>query len=542
MKKIVWFSLLIFICSSMIFAGGSSGGAPAEAPKDDVIQLPTIMGGTYMDWMKTVYNRAGHADVVQIPLTAYDKNNELHGIAAESWSVSADGLTWTFELRRDLRWSDGEELNARDFVFALERAVTQGYDFAWYWSWAGGVKNWSEVENDNLPLSEFGVSAPDDYTLQVETDTPKPYFPGVASLWFPVPRAYVEQYGDEWASSVENYVSSGPFMLTEWVRGDRITVERNPYYNAPWPGQVERIIFHPALDDPAVSFPAYLAGDVDSTDLNAGQLAYASERFPDQLKSSLFYGIFYLAFDYDEPPFDNKDVRSAIFYAVDREKLTNTVLRNVAIPARSLYAPGFPGYSESNTELTGFDPERARRHLAAAGYPDGEGFPSVELWWRIEGGIAAPIVGPTAEYLQAQLKEVLNIDIEIQGLELRTWMDGLANRENNFWLAPYMYDYVDASNFASIFIEGGRHHWVNERYTSLVGTEANAIADWEKRFPLYEEAERILIEEAAVTYLVHPITNKLWKPYIVGEGVEPNRYGDYTAQRFYISTHIGLKK
>ena len=540
MKRVVLPVVSAVLCSAVVFAGGSSESGPVEAPEENQLQLPTVMGGTYMDWMKTVYNRAGQADIVQIPLTAYDKNNRLHGIAAERWSVSDDGLTWTFDLRPGLQWSDGTDLTAHDFAFALERAVTQGYDFAWYWSWAGGVKNWSAVENGDLPPTELGVRAVDDDTLQVETETPKPYFPGVASWWFPVPRTYVERFGDEWASSADNYVSSGPFMLTEWVRGDRIVIERNPYYNAPWKAQVERIILYPALEEPAVGFPAYLAGDVDSTDLNAGQLAYASERFPDHLKSSPFYGIYYLAFDYDVAPFNDKEVRSAIFYAVDREELTGTVLRNVAIPARSLYAPGFPGYSERNTELTGFDPERARRHLAAAGYPNGEGFPSVELWWRIEGGIHAPIVGPMAEYLQAQLKEVLNIEIEIRGVELRTWIDGLANRENNFWLAPYMYDYIDASNFASIFVAGGRHHWVNERYTALVD-RANATADWEDRFPLYEEAERILIEEAAVTYLVHPLTNELWKPYVVGDGVEPNDYGDFPAQVFFVWTHIGLE-
>jgi len=546
--------LLIVLIPALAFAGGQQEGAPTteaaqdpdvmseqtEAPSENVLNFPALLGGTYMDWMKTVYNKAGAPDVAQIPMAAYDKNFELHPIAAESWEVSEDGLTWTFNLREDLLWSDGEPLTARDFEFALERAVTQGYDFGWYWSWAGGIANWGAVESGDAPLSELGVEAVDDNTLTLTTNAPKPYLPGVTAFLFPVPEHVVEEHGDEWASSAENYVSSGPFMLTEWVRGDRYVLEKNPNYNGPWPAQADRINLYPALGDPAVGFPAYLAGDLDMTDLNTGQLAYAEERMPEQLKSGTFFGIYYLAYDYDEPPFDNVDVRRALFYAVDRNELTSTVLNKVAVPARALFAPGYPGYSNEIAEQTEFDPEKAREHLAKAGYPDGEGFPEVELWWRIEGGIHAPIVGPLAEYLQAQFKEVLNIDVGIEGKELKTWMDAQANRDHNFFLAPYMKDYIDPSNFASIFVNGGRHHWTNDEYTRLV-EEANSTFEMSERLELYRQAEQILIDRATVTYLVHPMTNKLLQSYVAGEASEPNEFGDFlNVDPFYIWTHLHI--
>lgn len=542
MKKYLIAICLLVTLPFMLVAQGQQGtGEAMSAEAEQVLRAPTLLGGTYMDIMQTMYNKAGQADIIQVPMTAYDKNNKVHPIGAESYEVSDDGMTWTFKIRKGLKWTDGQDLTAEDYVFALERAVTEGYDFAWFWSWAGGIDNWGAVESGDVPLSEFGVQMLDDYTVQVKTSSPKPYLDGIAAYWWPVPKHVVEKYGNEWASSDDNYVSSGPYMLESWVRGDKMVMVKNPDYTGPWPAQLDRIELYPALEDPAVAFPAYLAGDLDMASINAGQLAFAQSRFPDELKSAPFFGTYYLSFDYDQEPFDDPNVRKAIYFAIDRQKAADTILKNVAIPARSLYPPGFPGYTKAIADQTGFDPEKAKEYLAAAGYPDGKGFPKVELWWRIEGGLHAPIVGPAAQYVQAQLKENLNIDIEVRGIELKTWMDGLKDRTNNFFLAPYMYDYVDASNFATIFVNGGRHHWENDRYTELVN-KANSMTNWDEREKLYQEAEQILVDNAVAAYLFHPITNGLEKPYIKGEGATVNDYGVYNAPSLYRFTHIYIEK
>ena len=121
--------------------------------------------GTYADWMKTVYNRAGMPELLSIPLTTFDKDYNLVPMAAEYWSQSDDGLTWTFKLRDGLVWSDGPALKASDYIFALTRAVTTGFDFGWYYSFAAGIKNWNAVSDGSKDVSELGIRAVDDLTI-----------------------------------------------------------------------------------------------------------------------------------------------------------------------------------------------------------------------------------------------------------------------------------------------------------------------------------------------------------------------------------------
>ena len=170
--------------------------APALA-QTSIVAPSGSTAGTYMDYMKTVYDRGTGSELLQIPIATFDKEFELTPMAAESWSQSEDGLTWTFKLRPGLVWSDGEPLTAEDFIFALQRAATSGYDFAWYWDFAGGIKGWKEVTEGTAEVDTLGLKAVDDLTIEVTTVAPKPYFPSVTSLWYPVPKHKVDKLGDD---------------------------------------------------------------------------------------------------------------------------------------------------------------------------------------------------------------------------------------------------------------------------------------------------------------------------------------------------------
>ncbi len=519
------------------FAVGMTGAAHAQssisAPGDNT-------SGTYADYMKTVYARAGYPEMLQLSLTTFDNEFELHGMAAESWEQSDDGLTWTFRLREGLKFSDGHPLTAEDYVFALERAATGGYDFAWYWDFAAGIAGWAEVTSGEAGPEALGIRAVDDLTIEVTTNTPKPYLPSVVSLWYAVPKHAVDEHGDDYAVNVDTLVSSGAYMVRSWNKNDNtMTLVKNPEYTGPWPGIADELTIDQSLGQPEVGLPAFMAGEVDFAFLNAGQIPFVEARMPEMLRENAIFAVSYISFDLDSPPFDNLDVRKALWYAIDREEMTSTVLRDLAIPGRSLLSPSFPGYNEAIAEQAVFDPEKAREHLANAGYPGGEGFPEVEIWYRDQGGYNGAITAPMLQYLQAEFKEHLGIDMGIRVMPIQDWMQALTQEENNLFLAPYEYDYIDPSNWYGIFYNGGRHSHFLPEYDALVeAADSNPV--WEERLELYQQAEQVLIDNASIVPLVHPIQKFVVSDRIAGPGVEPNSQGMTPMSRLvpYFYAHV----
>ncbi|MGV8984742.1 MAG: peptide ABC transporter substrate-binding protein [Cypionkella sp.] len=496
--------------------------------------------GTYMDYMKTVYARAGNPEIVMLPLTSFDNNFKLSAMAAESWTQSEDGLTWTFKLRDGLVWSDGEPLTAGDYVFALQRAATTGYDFAWYWGYAGGIANWDAVTKGEADVSTLGIKAVDDKTIEVTTSAPKPYLPGVVSLWYPVPKHVVDKLGDDYATNVDTLVTSGPFLLESWEKSNnKMTFVKNPKYTGPWQAQVDRLVIDPSLGAPEVGLPAFMAGEADFSYLNAGQIPFAEQRFPGQIVKNAVFATSYLAFGLDSAPFDNLNVRKAFQYAINRDEMTSTVLKNLAIPGKSLLPPGYPGYNDVITSQAVFDPAKAKKYMADAGYPDGKGFPEVEIWYRDQGGYNGAITAPMLQYLQAQFKDILGITMNIKVMPTKDWMDGLLKKKNNLFLAPYEYDYLDPSNFYGIFYNGGRHDHHIKAYDDLVA-KADSDPNWDERVKLYEQAEQVLIDNASFVPLVHPVTNAVVSKDLKGDGTKPNDLG-FTPLRqlaLYFYTHV----
>ncbi|HVW92916.1 MAG TPA: peptide ABC transporter substrate-binding protein [Devosia sp.] len=510
---------------------------------DQTVTAPTLgqgSGGTYMDYMKTVYNRAGYPEIIMLPLTAFDSDYNLQPMGAKSWKQSADGLTWTFTLQDNLQWSDGTPLTAEDYVFALQRAAKEGYDFNWYWSFAGGIKGWSDVTDHGADVSTLGLKAVDDKTIQVTTDAPKSYFPGVASLWYPVPKHVVDKIGDDYALNVNTLVASGPFMVKEWEKTtNTMTLVKNPNYHGPWPAQIDKLVLDTQIAAPEVGFPAFMAGEADYTALNAGQVPVVTQRFPDAIRRNAVFAVYYLAFDTDKAPFNNVDVRKAFQAAINRDELTSTVLKDVAVPAKSILAPSYPGYQQKIADEAKFDPKLAQDEMAKAGYPGGKGFPPIEIWYREQGGYNAAIAAPMLQYLQAQFKQILGIDMQIKSMPTKDWTQALKDRSNNLFLAPYEYDYLDPSNFYDLFKTGGRHHYSFPEYDKLVNA-GDAESDWNKRLDDYAKAEQVIIDNAALVPLVHPVTIAAVSDKLKGAGVEPNSKGFTPLDRLslFLFTHI----
>jgi len=263
---------------------------------------------------------------------------------------------------------------------------------------------------------------------------------------------------------------------------------------------------------------------LDYVPLNAGQIPFIEQRMPETVRTNAIFATSYIAFDMTSPPFDNADVRRALYYAIDREELTSTVLRGLAVPAGSIIPPAFPGDNPAITAQAVFDPARAQEFMATAGYPGGEGFPEVEIWYRDQGGYNGAITAPMLQYLQAEFAEHLGITMNIRVMPIQDWMNAMLNKENNLFLAPYEYDYIDPSNFYGIFYDGGRHdHRVPEYDALVAAADSNPV--WEERLALYAQAEQVMIDNATIVPLVHPVQMFSVSDRISGPGVMPNSAG-----------------
>lgn len=503
---------------------------PDAAPPERQVLMLFDEDRPYNEWFRSIYKGSAGKYHVGEPLTRTNRNFELRGGAAERWEVSEDDLTWTFYLRPGLQWSDGVPLTAHDYVFSFRRGANPetAYDFEWYYR---PIKNWGDVIGRRKPLTALGVRAVDDLTLEITTETPVPYLPLLLTYSWVSPKHAVEKYGDTWSTRPETSVSSGPFVLKEWIKGDRMVLAANPMYRGADPPYLERIVFKLFNSTtPPQQLPAYEAGEVDIAEIqNQAELAriQTDERLKDQVHTFPNFWTHYLFFDNQSPPFNDVRVRKALAHAIDREALCRSALRGFAIPAYSMLPPGFPAYGgDPLKRFQAYDPDLARRLLAEAGYPNGQGFPRVEMWLRNE-----PVMHrDAAEGIQALLKRVLNIEVEVRNMENKIFMDGLNNHTTLFGLVPYEFDYVDPSNMLGLWMSTGRHNWNNPAFDGLM-TLANAeVKNPDRRIALYQEAERLLVEDVGGVFLWHKQKAHVWKRYLKGSALEPNRLG-YRAWR-----------
>jgi ABC-type oligopeptide transport system substrate-binding subunit len=354
---------------------------------------------------------------------------------------------------------------------------------------------------------QVGVRALDDVTLEVELEGPTGHFPHLLTLSasYPVPEHVVESRGAAW-TDVENIVTNGPFRLAAWQRGRSAVLERNPAYHGRFTGNVQRVEVS-LLVDLSARLALYEADGLDFLhlcDLPAVELDRARRRHAGEYVSMPRLATHYVGFDASRPPFDDPRVRQAFVLATDRGRLVEGVLRGTAFPAVGGFVPpGMLGH------LPGialpYDPDGARQLLAEAGYPDGRGFPAVDL-------LTDHKRGPYAEYLQAHWWENLGVEITQETREWGVFFDALDRKP------PHMFCIGEtADNPSADFLRDAYFPrltgWQNEAYDRLV-EEARRVTDQGRRVKLYREADRILVEEAAIMPLAYWRCHWLVKPWV----------------------------
>lgn len=500
------------------------GALPDDAapPENQVLRVasdPTI--ARVLDFYEQVYERPGLADIFSMPLVRLTKNFEIVPGAASEWSGNDDGTVWTFTLNQGLMWSDGNEVTANDYVRTFQYAADpeHAWDFAWFWS--GNLLNFTEAFAGEVPIEEIGVRVgANDYEVVFETVAPAPYLPAKLLYSQPLSAAALDEYGPLYNTNPDTHVSSGPFKLEEWVRDQQIVYTRNEAYTGDMDVALQRIIVKMAA--PATLFTLYEADQIDYMEGPAPAELQIMESDP-ELASQLYQGVgdfacLYFFFDVTTAPFDDILVRQAFSHVIDRDAMQQQIWGRQAVAAPSFLAPGFPASdTEGLGNIQAFDPELGRELLAEAGYPDGEGFPELTLTFR---GGGTPLEEATVQAYVAMLNEHLSINVDIQTMDRQAFYDDMSSIL--FGWVSYGMDFFDPSNMLGVWQSGGRHPWSNEEFDALVAEGSTSLAEADERLAIFQNAERILVEDvpAVWAYFVTPI--QLVKPYLIGPALEPD--------------------
>ncbi len=486
-----------------------------------------------MDFYEAVYARAPLADNFTEPLLRIDSNFNIHPGRALSWALSKDGVTWTFHLRKGVYWNDGNELTANDFVqtFRYSADPKHAWDFTWFWS--GVIKNYADAAKGKIPLSSIGVrQGSNPYTLIVETEKPIPYLPAQLLYSWPLSAAGLEKYhSGTYNTNPQTSISNGPFILTEWNPASRVTIGPNTKYTGsltPYIQQQTAHIFTGGSD-----FQRFQAGEIDSVEVFRPNILEAQSS-PSLKNLHLYtnpqdFRTFFAVFNTTIKPWDNVKVRQAFTHAVDRDAIIKAILAPLAIPAYGMLMPGYPAaISDPLKSLSNYDPTLAKRLLAEAGYPNGQGFPTVTLYVRGGGPITDPQV---TQALAAGWQQVLNVKVTVQQMDMPTFMTRLGAKQMPFGWLSYGMDYFDASNLLGLWQSTGPYHWSNSQYDKLV-EEANPLTDITKRNGLYADAQKLLSEQAPAVFVYHQLHGYYYQPYYEGGAyMAKDKYG-YDGQQW----------
>jgi ABC-type oligopeptide transport system substrate-binding subunit len=507
---------------------------PADAAPADqqvfVVHYDNTADFTTIDFYESVYKRGGAvADILSDALVRIDKNFQINPGAATKWEVDQTGLVWTFTLDPNLMWSDDTPVTADDYVATFRYAADpkHAWDFTWFFD--GVIKNWKEVIAGTAPVDQLGVTAVDAHTLQFETVSPAPYLPAMLLYSMPLQKKALETHGGLYNSDPATSVSSGPFVLKEWRKGDRLIYEANPKYKGSNKPFIQKIVVIGAA--PSTDFAAYQAGEIDfvaGPNLSPADNDIVSADADLSQQFHPHYGDFrtdYLFFDTKNPPFDNLKVRQAFSRVIDRDGLIQSIIKPTqGIPAFSFLMPGFP--ASNSKELSGiqsYDVEAAKKLLAEAGYPEGQGFPKLTLWLRNE----APVRQSVAQAIAASIKQNLGIDVEVSNKETKTFTDAMNAKPTQiqFGMVSYGFDFLDPYNMLSVWLSGGRHNWNNTAFDDLVKKAASFTGDPNERIKMFQDAEKMLVEDVGGIFIYHRTAGDLYRPYLKGAELEPDNNG-----------------
>lgn len=434
-----------------------------------------------------------------------DSNSNIESAVAESYDLSEDGTIYTFHLR-DCKWSDGELVKAGDFEYAWKRALNQDtaaeYAYQLFYLKNGEKYNAGEVTADDV-----GVKALDDKTLEVTLESPVPYFLSLAAFptYFPVRQDVVEANGDKWTLSPETYISNGPFKMSEWKEKESITFVKNENYWQADQVKLDTLVFR-LIDDEATYLGAFKSGELDiiesppTTEIPTLLAEGTAEIYP-------YLGTYFYVFNVSENHYDetayqflsDPKVRKALALAIDRTLIVEKVAQGGQTPAESYVPKGivdtegnefFKSYFSSTVDI-----EQAKKLLEEAGYPNGEGAPTITFTYNTGSGHQM-----IAQAIQDMWKNNLGINIELKNEEWAVFQDTRNNFNYSIARHGWIADYNDPMTFLDMWVTGSGQNnagYSSPKYDELI-SKAKSELDAAKRTELLHEAEDVLMEDMPI--------------------------------------------
>lgn len=473
-------------------------------------------------------------------LYRYDENNVLvDGIAEGDPDISEDGKTYTFHLREDAKWSNGDPVIAHDFEYAWKRVLdpTTGSEYAYIMY---DIKNASKVNAGELPVDDLGVKAIDDYTLEVELENAAPYFQGLTSFgtFMPQNQAYVESQGEQYALEADTTIYNGPFVLSEWDHEKGWQYEKNEEY---WDADTVQLdeINVDVVKDTQSAVNLYETGGVDRVMLTSD---FVDKYKEDEGFGTLAYpSIFFLRLN-ETGDLANTHLRKAISMSFDKDSLAEVILNDGSIPLNGFMPSGFlispegEDFRTENGDLLTYNVKEAQQELELAKQDLGKDTFSIELLTYDTDENKQ-----VGEYLQSQIETNLpGVTIELKQQPLKQKLELEQTMDYQMSISGWSPDYQDPMTFADMFVTDGSNNetgYSNVEYDQLIQDSKTTLAtDLETRWDSLLESEKILMEDVAIAPIYQKGSAYLQQPYVKGLTTDQYR-SDYRYKWAYIVEH-----
>lgn len=468
-------------------------------------------------------------------LTSMDASGNVVPGVAERWETSEDGKTWTFYLRKNAKWSNGEPVTSGDFVYAWRRAVDPKTASS-YSNTLFPIKNAQAIVNGAQPIENLGIEAIDDHTLRVTLESPTPYLLELLYLpvTFPVPQSQIEQYGNAWTQP-EHVISNGPFILSKVIPQASITINKSDTYWDQANVKLDGVVYYP-VENGNAGVMRYRAGELDLVDVPQEQLNWAKATIPDELKIYSILGTYYFGFNQTQAPFkDNPALRAALSMAIDRDVLIEKIARGGQEPAFSMVPAHTARHKDYRPTWSTWPRDKqiaeAQKRYAEAGYSKDKPL-KISLIYNTSDDQKQNAIA-----IAGMWKQVLGVETTITNKEWKVMLADVKakGKDVQVYRMGWSADYNDPNTFLEIFrSDSGNNYtgFADPEYDALLDRAATET-DQTHRSELLYEAEKRLAENHAIMPIFFKNRTLLLKPNVTGFEENP--------VNFILSRHLGKK-